>query len=277
MPTHLLLLGSGTPNAAPDRAGPAAAVIVDGVPYLVDCGAVIFHRIQAARARGIAGLEPANLTRLFLTHLHPDHVVGLPDLLLTPWVLERSAPLQIWGPTGTAALAEHIHAAYAIGIQEHVRNLAPIDDSGHRAQVTEITPGVIYRDARVQVEALRVQHGTLEAYAYRFTTAERVIVISGDTRPVPALAHFARHADVLLHEVYAAARLAQRPPAWQRYHLAVHTGAHDLGRLAHAAQPRLLVLTHQLFWGAGERELIAEVRTHFGGAVVSGRDLDLFG
>lgn len=144
--TQLLLLGSGTPNAAPDRAGPAAAVIVDGVAYLVDCGAAVFHRIQAARARGVPGLAPAQLTRLFLTHLHPDHVIGLPDLLLTPWVLERSAPLRIWGPAGTAAMADHIEAAYQIGVQEHIHNLAPIDDTGYRAEVCAVESGVFFED-----------------------------------------------------------------------------------------------------------------------------------
>ena len=88
--TKVVLLGTGSPPADPDRSGPSTAVVVNGVPYLVDFGAGVVRRAKAAVAdRGIDALEPAKLRVAFVTHLHSDHTVGFPDLILTPWVLER--------------------------------------------------------------------------------------------------------------------------------------------------------------------------------------------
>ena len=96
-----MLLGTGTPNAEPDRSGPSVAIVVGDTPYIVDCGPGVVRRATAAQAAGIEALEPKKLTRLFLTHLHSDHTAGYPDLVLTPWVLEREQPLEVYGPPGT--------------------------------------------------------------------------------------------------------------------------------------------------------------------------------
>ncbi len=85
----VILLGTGTPNAEPDRAGPAVAVLVDNTPYLIDCGPGVVRQAAAAHRAGHTGLAAPNLGRVFLTHLHSDHTVGYPDLILSPWVLER--------------------------------------------------------------------------------------------------------------------------------------------------------------------------------------------
>ena len=93
--THVVLLGTGTPNADPTRQGPALAVVVKGTPYLVDCGPGLVRRAAQANKKGIRALAVKNLGRVFLTHLHSDHTAGFPDLLYTPWVLGRKAPLQV--------------------------------------------------------------------------------------------------------------------------------------------------------------------------------------
>ena len=99
--TQVVLLGTGTPPADPDRSGPATAIVVNGTPYLVDMGAGVVRRAKSAVAdRGINALEPTNLRVVFVTHLHSDHVVGYPDLILTPWVLGRRVPLEVYGPPG---------------------------------------------------------------------------------------------------------------------------------------------------------------------------------
>ena len=100
--TQLVLLGTGTPNADPERFGPAVAIIVDDVPYLVDVGPGLVRRAAAACARGIKGLDPKLLRTAFITHLHSDHTAGYPDLVFTPAVLERDAPLQVYGPPVSA-------------------------------------------------------------------------------------------------------------------------------------------------------------------------------
>lgn len=273
--TQLILLGSGTPNVLPDRSQSALAILVDDVPYLVDCGGGIMQRISQARAKGVAGLAPVNLSRLFLTHLHPDHTTGLPDLIISPWVLMRAAPLLIYGPPGAATMIDLILNAYEIGIGEHRDGLAPIN---HPLQVNviEIEGGVIYEDERVTVEAIPVQHGSLAAFAYKFTCPDKVIVISGDTCYLPALAEHAAGCDMLVHEVYSAERFRHRSADWQTYHRATHTSTRELAEFANLAQPGLLILVHQLFWGATPDELVAEITRHYNGNVVSGNDLDIY-
>lgn len=274
--TQLVLLGTGTPNAEPDRGGTSVAIVVHNTPYLVDFGPGVMRRATAAVQQGITALTPANLTRAFLTHLHSDHTAGYPDLILTPWVLGRAEPLVVFGPPGLQAMTEHVLHAYAADIDERVNGLEPANDRGYRVHVHEITPGVCWQDDHVTIEAFPVQHGSWPAFGYKFTTPDRVIVISGDTAPVESVVTHSTGCDVLVHEVYSVAGFATRPPVWQHYHAAVHTSTHELAAIAHRAQPGLLVLVHQLRWGISEADLVQEIRDHYDGAVVSGRDLDVY-
>ena len=112
--TQVVLLGTGTPPADPDRSGPATAIVVNGTPYLVDFGAGVVRRAKlAAVDRGIAALGPGKLRGVFVTHLHSDHTVGYPDLILTPWVLGRRVPLEVYGPSGIGHMTQHVLEAYS--------------------------------------------------------------------------------------------------------------------------------------------------------------------
>jgi ribonuclease BN (tRNA processing enzyme) len=276
--THLVLLGTGTPNADPDRSGPAAAVVVNGTAYLVDAGPGVVRRAAAAAARrGITALEARRLERVFLTHLHSDHTVGLPDLMLTPWVLERERPLDLYGPRGTAEMARHLLAAYDADIRRRIDGLQPQNATGYRVEAHEIAAGVVYRDSNVTVTAVPVLHEAWpEAYAYRFESRDRVIVISGDCRPSESLVAACAGCDILLHEVYSEAGFARRETAWQRYHASAHTSASELAALATRARPRLLVLYHQLLWGSTPEQLLAEIAAGYSGPVSYADDLDVF-
>ena len=274
--SQVVLLGTGTPNADPQRAGPAVAVVVHDTPYLVDFGPGVVRRAAAAHARGIDGLAVSRLNRAFLTHLHSDHTAGYPDLILTPWVLGRTAPLQVYGPAGTREMTAHLLAAYREDIRERLEGLEPANPTGYQVQVREIAPGLVYQDERVKVEAFTVQHGTWPAYGYKFYTPDRTIVISGDTAPTPACVAAYRDCDVLVHEVYSSLGFETRAPAWQRYHASVHTSARELAEMATQAQPGLLILYHQLFHGVSEETLLGEVRERYAGQVVSGQDLDVY-
>lgn len=275
--TRLVLLGTGTPNADPDRSGPALAVVVDGVPYLVDAGPGVVRRAAAARRAGIAGLAVDRLATVFLTHLHSDHTVGLPDLLLTPWVLGRDEPLRVYGPDGTREMAELVRKAWERDIRIRLDGLEPANDRGYRVEAHDVGPGVVYRDERITVTAFQVPHGSWrEAFGYRFETPDRIIVVSGDTRPSEEIVRQCSGCDILVHEVYSQAGFEGRSPEWQRYHASFHTSGPELGRIAARARPKLLVLTHQLLWGATPEELLNEVRRGFEGRVVFGRDLDVF-
>ena len=276
---RVVLLGTGTPNPDPERSGPAVAVVVRGKAYLFDSGTGIVRCAAAAARRGIAGLEARNLGIVFLTHLHSDHTLGLADLILTPWVMERREPLEVYGPPGTQAMVDHLLAAYADDIRIRREGLEPDQHEGYRVRVHEIGPGAVLRDSNLTVKAFAVQHANYEpgrALGYRVETPGRVIVISGDTRPSETVVENCAGCDVLVHEVYSAQGFRTRSPDWQRYHADAHTSAEELAALAMRAHPGLLVLYHQLFMGVTEDDLLREVRRGYSGAVVSGRDLDVY-
>jgi len=275
---RVVLLGTGTPNAEVDRWGPAAAVVVGGRSYLVDCGSGVVRRANgAAEKYGIEALQLANLRRLFVTHLHSDHTVGLADLILTPWIEGRDAPLEVYGPRRTGRMVEHLLAAYDEDVQLRIHGRQPINTEGYKVNVHEIEEGVVYEDALVKVTAQRVGHGSWEqAFCYRFEGADRVVVVSGDRGPEPDIAEFASGCDILVHEVYSVKGFAGRVKVWQDYHSQAHTSSLELGELAQKVQPEVVVLTHQLLWGATEEELLEEIRTVYDGVVFYGRDLDIY-
>jgi ribonuclease BN (tRNA processing enzyme) len=264
----VVVLGTGTPNADPDRFGPAVAIVVDDASYLVDFGVGVVRRAAAAERTGIHALDVTRLTHAFATHLHSDHTLGLADLILTPWVLERPVPLELYGPRGLRSMTTHLVAAYAADLRVRTKGGEPTHESD---------PGVVYKDARVTVTAFPVKHGAWpQAFGYTFQTRDRTIVISGDAGPDSEIEKQCRRCDVLVHEVYSEAGFARRPPEWQAYHARYHTSSRQLGAIAARAQPGLLVLYHQLIWSSTEEELLKEVRSAYDGKVASAHDLDVF-
>ena len=274
---RVVILGTGTPNPDPERSGPAVAVVAGGKAYLVDCGPGVVRRAAAAARAGIAALEAERLAIVFVTHMHSDHTAGLPDLMLTPWVLERRVPLEVYGPRGIADMTRHLLAAYAEDIRMRQEGLEPDKHEGWRVNAHEIREGVVYRDSNVAVTAFAVPHANWKhAYGYRFEAGGRSIVISGDTRPSEAVVRACAGCDVLVHEVYSAERWKTRPAGWRRYHEDAHTSTDQLAAIAARARPRLLVLYHQLYWGAKDDDLVREIGRGYAGTVVSARDLDVF-
>ncbi|HEY4305129.1 MAG TPA: MBL fold metallo-hydrolase [Gemmatimonadaceae bacterium] len=276
--TQVVMLGTGTPNADPERSGPAVAIVVNGESYLVDAGPGIVRRAAAAqRANNIPALAPPKLHRVFLTHLHSDHTTGLPDLMLTPWVLERTAPLEVYGPPRTKRMVDLLADAYADDIKVRLTGGEPSNKTGYRAIAHDVLPGVVYRDSNVTVSAFKVPHGSWEyAYGYVFQTRDRKIVLSGDTGPTDAVINACNGCDVLVHEVYSAEKLKTRTPAWQKYHSAFHTSGYELGDIATRAHAKSVVLYHQLFWGDDDAELIREVSIKYLGPILPGRDLAVY-
>ncbi|MGI9222357.1 MAG: MBL fold metallo-hydrolase [Woeseiaceae bacterium] len=278
--TKVVMLGTGTPNPEPDRSGPAVAIVVNDTPYLVDFGPGVVRRAAAmspAYGGDIPGLSIKNLKVAFLTHLHSDHTAGLPDLIHIPWIDGRDEPLELYGPDGVADMAFHITKAYEVDIRYRVDGLQPANDFGWRINTHNLDDGVVFEDDNVKVEAFRVRHGTWEnAFGFRFTTPDRVIVISGDAAPDKNVEKYASGADILIHEVYSDSGFARRDEFWQKYHSTNHTSASELGQIASRAKPKLLVLYHVLFWGSSEETVLDEVRQHYPGDVVLAQDLDVY-
>jgi ribonuclease Z len=271
--TVVILLGTGMPRPDPEASGPATAVVVGSRVYLFDAGPGVMRRLAAAK------LPINGVTALFITHLHSDHTLGLPDLIFTSWVMGRRSALEAYGPHGLKSMTTHILAAWKEDEDVRINGLEHESANGYAVNVHEIEPGVVYDSGGVRITAIPVLHGDWkEAYGYRIDTPTRSIVISGDTRPSDALVAAARNVDVLVHEVYSSARLApeKRPGGddWPRYMHQFHTSDVELGRIASLDKPKLLVLTHIIRMGASDDDLLRGVREGgFAGRVVVGRDL----
>jgi ribonuclease BN (tRNA processing enzyme) len=134
------MLGTGTPGPDPDRSGPATAIIVGDTPYLIDFGPGVVRRMAAAYRNGIVafGFGGANLQTAFLTHLHADHSAGYPDLLLTPWIMGRRAPLEVYGPRGLKNMTEHVTNAWRLDIANRTYGAERLPVGGSRVSVHEI-------------------------------------------------------------------------------------------------------------------------------------------
>jgi ribonuclease BN (tRNA processing enzyme) len=283
--TQIVMLGTGTPIPDPDRSGPAVAIVVDSVAYLFDAGAGVVRRAAAAGRNGVKAFAPKSpqaqpaprFDRVFLTHLHSDHTLGLADVIFTPWIQGRATPLDIYGPPGTKRLVDGILDGNAADIAERTHASGGPSANGWKSVVHEIGEGEVFHDSRITVSAFAVPHGDWKyAFGYRIRTPDRTIVISGDTRPTDVFARQCNGCDVLIHEVYSNSGFATIPPIRQIYHAHAHTSATELGDEATQARPKLLILTHQLFFGASDETLLAEVRSHYTGRVVSAKDLDRF-
>jgi ribonuclease BN (tRNA processing enzyme) len=284
--TQVVLLGTGTPPADPDRSGAATAVVVNGTPYLVDFGAGVVRRAKSAAVeKGVTALEPVNLRVVFVTHLHSDHTVGYPDLILTPWVIGRRVPLEVYGPSGIKAMTEHVLEAYSADFETRKRDRGLYTvgafPEGHAVNAHEIKAGVVYKDANVTVTAFPTKHA-MESYGYRFDTADRSIVISGDTNPTQATIDACRGCDVLIHEVLTQDWLSRRPD-FRGYASQHHTTTTQLIELATKAKPRLLVLYHASLSLRpavdSERStpaVLLNEMSAYSGRVVVGRDLDVY-
>jgi ribonuclease Z len=276
--TQLVMLGTGNPAPDPDRFGPATVVLVDDVPYLIDCGVGVVRRWAAAIREHRLHARVTDLKTAFVTHLHSDHTLGLAELVLTPWTIAGDArfakrgagdgALEIHGPKGLARMTAHLLAAYDEDIR--IRTGPGGENAGGdppRVQVHEIDAGVVFRDERVTVTAFRVRHGTWrEAFGFRFDTPDATLVITGDTAYTPEVAAQCRRCDILVHE----GGVAGDPSAYFR---AFHSSAEDVARTANAARPRLLVLYHQRGSNAAG---LAAIRARYPGPVVVARDLQRF-
>ncbi|MEQ1758133.1 MAG: MBL fold metallo-hydrolase [Vicinamibacterales bacterium] len=285
--TQVVFLGTGTPLPDPDRSGPATAVVVNGSAYLIDAGAGVVRRAMQARRTGIAALDSVNLRTVFLTHLHSDHTMGLPDLVLTPWVMGRQAPLELYGPAGSRTMVDGIMAGWAEDIDHRLHDLQPATPNGYKVNVHEIAGGEVFKDDNVTVTAIPVEHGAWKAFAYRVQTADRTVVISGDARPSDALTQACDGCDLLIFEVYTMGSTAKVTPPWQAYRRAYHTSTEELAAIAKVSRPRRLVLYHRANPGCdqvgtncgdsgSEAEALSEIRQRWDGEVIEAHDLDVF-
>ena len=275
--TKLVLLGTGTPFADPNKSGPSLAIVVNNTSYIVDCGPGVVRRAAEASKLGFPSLEAAQLKTLFITHLHSDHTTGLADIILTPAVLDRNAPITIYGPAGSKKMTDDLMSAYKEDIAIRINGLEKGDAIAYQVYTNEIKEGQIYKDSNLTVTAFNVNHGQWDnAFGFVFQTKDKKIVVSGDCTYSENLIKYAKDCDILVHEVYSDAGLKKRTQRWQDYHSTFHTSTFQLADIANQVKPKLLILNHQLTFGTSLQSLLDELKLKYAGPVINGADLDVF-
>jgi ribonuclease Z len=252
------LLGTGTPYPDSQRFGSAILAEAAGKKLLFDCGRGVVVRLAGA------GINPADLDTLFLTHLHSDHVVGIPDLWLTGWFLGRARPLHVLGPDGTRRMAAHLSDAFAFDIA--IRTSAEgLCTEGARLDARDIAQGEVYGEGSVRVSAFPVDHGSVKpAFGYRLDYEGHSIVISGDTRFSQSLVKAAAHTDCLIQSAWSPSSNNPTPP-----HQRSIASAEDAARVFATVKPRLAIVYHYKAPDGIEEA----IRRGYGGPLVLARDL----
>jgi ribonuclease BN (tRNA processing enzyme) len=203
----------------------------------------------------------------------------LPDLIYTPRIMRRTAPLDLYGQEGSSAMIEHIQTAWSMDTDIRTSGLERGNATGSKVNAHEIAPGVVYQDSIVKVTAFRVKHGSWkDAFGFGVDTPDQIIVISGDEAPSDAVAQQCNRCDALIHEVYSEFGYAASAEPWRAYLRSFHTSTRELAAMATAARPKTPVLYHQMYFGGStdtDARIAGEIRALWRVRVVSSRDLDV--
>jgi ribonuclease Z len=277
-PPKVYLLGTGAPIPRIDRFGPATLVVAGGKRLLFDAGRGVSQRLWQL------GFSLGSIDALFLTHLHSDHLVGLPDLWLTGWLQpeygRRQKPLRLYGPAGvkalSAALREGFGADVAYRAEKEGLPLAGIAFDTHEIEGERL----VFDEGGVKVSAFKVDHGVVKpAYGFRIDVAGKVIVLSGDTRYSENLIRHAQGADVLVHEVVSAPEALRKNEFIQRQ-FGYHTAPEDLARVLAAVKPNMAALNHFVLLGnitypaPSAEDVVKDIRAAgYDGPLTAGVDL----
>ena len=277
---RVTLLGTGSPQPTINRFGPGVLVQVGDQTLLVDCGRGVTMRLLQA------GIKLGSVNKLFITHLHSDHVSGIPDLWLTGWLAipsaQRKGAFQVFGPVGTKNMMEHLEKAFEWDIRTRIadQNLAR---ENVETSVIDIREGTVYETNGVKVTAFEVDHGDLvkPAFGYRIDYGARSVVISGDTRFNENLIRHATGTDLLIHQVAAARPQLLASPVFQAI-LSHHTKPEEAGIVFARTKPKLAVFYHFSLLGTPqvppmtEQEVVELARKTYDGPLLVGEDLMVF-
>jgi len=264
---RVTLLGTGNPRPLLDRFGPSLLVEAGEERLLFDVGRGATQRLFAG------GVPLADVRDVFLTHLHSDHVVGLPDLWLTGWIFQRAGALRVRGPTGTRDLVTHLEKAFAFDRQARQAD-ERLPSEGAVIWGEDVAPGVVHHGVGATVTAFEVDHGPVRpAFGYRIDCEGRSVVLSGDTRPSENLVAHATGADLLIHEVAAMTEQHILSSGIAPRVLAHHTSPEEAGEIFSRVKPRLAVYSHiVLLGGLTADDLVTRTRRTYSGPLEVGRD-----
>ncbi len=265
----VILLGSGVgPRIDLLQFGPSILIEAGKQRLLFDCGRGATMRMAQM------GIPHGSISRLFLTHLHSDHVLQIPDLLLTGWVGGgRNIPLEVWGPEGTSDMMDHLLHAFEFDIKMRRDVDEKMPGDGIRVMSHNIREGIVYNKQGIKVTAFLVDHSPVTpAFGYRIDYKGYSVVLSGDTRVSENLIRFAKGTDVLIHEVLDAETLKNWFPANPNAAAAIlskHTTPEQAGEVFSRVKPRLAVYSH----APNAERIITETRKTYSGRLQGAEDM----
>jgi ribonuclease Z len=265
------LLGTGTPQPIMERFGSSILVQAGSETLLFDAGRGCLQRLRQIN------IAYDKINALFLTHLHSDHIVGLPDLWLTGWLVsKRVMPLNVFGPTGTGEMLNDLRKAFVFDIRMRVED-DKRSEEGSKFLVKEIQQGVIYEKNGVKVTAFEVDHfPVVPAFGFRIEYNGHSVVLSGDTRYSENVIKFAKGADLLIHEVAIAPdSLSKSDPQYNI--LMHHTTPEQAAKIFNDVHPKLAAYSHIVkIQGLTEEDIMKKTKANYPGEVIMGEDLMSF-
>jgi ribonuclease Z len=278
---RVTLLGTGTPTPRICCFSASTLVEAGQEKLLFDVGRGSTIRLFQKR------VPLGSINAHFITHLHSDHVVGLPDMWLSGWIgtpwASRKTPMVVFGPKGSVEMTQNLTKAFSadIRIREDDEHLPP---SGVAFAATDIEPGVVYEKNGVKVTAIEVNHGEKikPAFGYVVEYDGKRVVLSGDTKYDERVALAAKGADLLIHEVAVIdPTLVTNYPSYRDIE-DHHTSPEEAGRIFSASRPKLVVYSHIVSatlpptQDVPQEALISRTRTTYDGPLVIGEDLMSF-
>jgi len=278
-PFKVTLLGTGAPVPSMERFGPSILVEAGGQKLLFDCGRGAAQRLWQLK------IPLGKINALFLTHLHSDHIVGIPDVWLTGWIPavygRRELPLQVLGPTGTKDMMDNLVKAFSWDITTRAKEKNKAD-SGALVIAKDIREGVIWENKEIKITPFTVRHSDFidSALGYKIEYAGRTLILSGDTRYSENLIRYAKGADVIIHEVAAANEQTMQTSPLVNQILGFHTSPEEAGKVFEQTKPKLAVYSHIVLLTAEPsippptmNEVILRTKKTYSGAVEAGEDL----
>jgi len=233
MSVKFILLGSGAVRPNPRRQGPSQVLLVGDDALMFDCGP------GATRQLVKAGVPAERLDKLFLTHLHFDHTLDFPYLLLVGWNNGRDRKLRVFGPYGTRTLVERaVRPPFEFDISTRLGHGK--DPFGLDPEVTDVmSEGTVLDENGVRVSCIYTQHAGMPTFVYGVEAEGKKVVITGDTNPSEKLTQFCRGADLLVCECSGTREFLSQYP-WGKWHMTPET----VSELARGAGVGRLVLKH---------------------------------
>jgi ribonuclease BN (tRNA processing enzyme) len=275
--TRIVFLGTkGGPRVGVGPSNPANLVMVNDTPFVIDCGMGVSHQLANA------GVPLEQVKYIFISHHHSDHNLEYGNLVYNAWAAGLSTPIHSFGPKGIEEMTRIYWELNKFDVETRIADEGRPDPRPLLIAKDIAEDGVVLRTPDVKVTAFRTPHPPIvDNFAYKFETPDGTIVFSSDTNYNPKLAEFARGADVLVHEaIYLpwVDRLITRVKngvTLKKHLLDSHTAAEDVGRIADAANVKVLVMSHLV---PGELDVTdeqwrSEASKLFNGRIIVARDL----